>query len=287
MLRTFTNKIRLFFLRDKESYLRFYRLLGFYPRNLHYYEQALLHKSLSEKGSDGTHINNERLEFLGDAVLELIITDILFNHFKQEREGFLTNARSKIVKRETLNYIGRKIGLDKIVKCEIHVDNRNSYLCGNAFEALLGAIYLDQGYKACRRFIEKKILNQYLNLEQTAYREENHKSRLLEWAQRHQVHVSFELMEQVRDKNNNQIFHSLVILQGIPCTQGKGYSKKESHQEASRKALKKLAKDSLFCQAVFEKVQSDTLQSDSVFQTQEIPLTIGLEEKELAGEKII
>lgn len=286
MLSTVTHRIRLFFRREKGSYLRFYKLLGFHPRNLHYYEQALLHKSLCEKKADGTQLNNERLEFLGDAVLELIITDILFHHFKREREGFLTSARSKIVKRETLNYIGRKIGLDKIVKSEIHVDNHNSYLCGNAFEALIGAIYLDRGYKACHQFIEKKILKQYLNLEQTAYKEENHKSRLLEWAQRHQVSVSFELLEQNRDKNNNQIFLSLVTLHGVPCAQGKGYSKKESHQEAAKKALKKIAKEELYRHRIFEKVKSEAPSAESS-QPKEYPLHINRREKDLVEEEVV
>lgn len=257
MLHIITDKIRLFFRKDKESYLHFYHILGFYPHHLEYYKQALLHKSYSIKEAKGTLPNNERLEFLGDAVIESIITDILYQHFKNENEGFLTCARAKIVKRETLNRIGREIGLDKLIKSGISIDTHNSYLCGNAFEALVGAIYLDRGYKYCYRFISNKILRQYIDLQQIVYTEENYKSKLLEWAQQNQVDVSFELLEQNKDEHNNQIFLSLVTLQGLPCSQGSGYSKKESHQKAAQKALKKLKKEELFRRAVIDKVTKD------------------------------
>ncbi len=268
MLGRIIHKMRFFVRKDKEPYLLFYKILGFYPYTLKYYEQALLHKSLSRRIANGSRLNNERLEFLGDAVLESVITDILFHHFENESEGFMTNARSRIVKRETLNQIGRELGLHKLVKNEIHVDNRNSYLCGNAFEALIGAIYLDQGYKRCRWFMEQRILKLYLDLEEIARREENHKSRLLEWTQRHQVSISFDLLEQTRDKHNNQIFLSLVTLQGMACTQGRGYTKKESHQEAARRALKKIEKEELYRRAILEKVKTDATLKDSANLTE-------------------
>lgn len=257
MLSIATHRIRLFFRKDKGSYLHFYSILGFYPHDLKYYKQALLHKSSSRKSTDGNLINNERLEFLGDSVLESIVTDILFHRFAQNDEGFLTNVRSKIVKRETLNHIGRQIGLDKLVINDIHTDNHNSCLCGNTFEALIGAIYLDRGYKICRRFIEEKILRQHLDLNQLAHKEENHKSRLLEWAQRNQVSVTFTLLEQHRDEHNNQIFHSVILLQGIACSEGKGYSKKASHQEASQEALQRVKQDGAFRHYILEKAATE------------------------------
>ena len=143
MFSNITDRIRLLFRKDKESYFRFYKMLGFYPRNISIYEQALLHKSSSIKSEQGRLLNNERLEFLGDAILDAVVADIVYKKFEGKREGFLTNTRSKIVQRETLNRLAIEIGLDKLIKYSARQSSHNSYMCGNAFEALVGAIYLD------------------------------------------------------------------------------------------------------------------------------------------------
>ena len=142
MFDNITDKIRLLFRKDKE----------FYPRNIDIYQQALLHKSSSVK-EKGHLLNNERLEFLGDAILDAIVADIVYKKFEGKREGFLTNTRSKIVQRETLNRVAVEIGLDKLIKYTTRQSSHNSYMCGNAFEALIGAIYLDRGYRADYREI--------------------------------------------------------------------------------------------------------------------------------------
>ena len=116
MFSNITDRIRLLFRKDKESYFRFYKMLGFYPRNISIYEQALLHKSSSIKSEQGRLLNNERLEFLGDAILDAVVADIVYKKFEGKREGFLTNTRSKIVQRETLNRLAIEIGLDKLIK---------------------------------------------------------------------------------------------------------------------------------------------------------------------------
>ena len=139
----FIDKIRLLFRKDRESYLCFYRMLGFYPHDIRYYEQALLHKSSSVKLDNGRLFNNERLEFLGDAVLSAVVGDIVYQEFDGKREGFLTNTRSKIVSRESLNQVAEQIGLSKLIKFTARHSAHNSYMGGNAFEALIGAIYLD------------------------------------------------------------------------------------------------------------------------------------------------
>ena len=144
VLRNEIDKIRLLFRKDRESYLCFYRILGFYPRNIQLYEQALLHKSTSVRSDKGRPLNNERLEFLGDAILDAIVGDIVYKRFEGKREGFLTNTRSKIVQRETLNKLAVEIGLDKLIKYSTRSSSHNSYMYGNAFEAFIGAIYLDQ-----------------------------------------------------------------------------------------------------------------------------------------------
>ena len=164
VLRNEIDKIRLLFHRDRESYLCFYRILGFYPRNIQLYEQALLHKSTSVRSDKGRPLNNERLEFLGDAILDAIVGDIVYKRFEGKREGFLTNTRSKIVQRETLNKLAVEIGLDKLIKYSTRSSSHNSYMYGNAFEAFIGAIYLDQGYERCKQFMEQRIINRYIDL---------------------------------------------------------------------------------------------------------------------------
>ena len=131
MLRNQIDKIRLLFRKDRESYFCFYRILGFFPRDIKVYQQALLHKSISMRSEKGRPINNERLEFLGDAILDAIVGDIVYRHFEGRREGFLTNTRSKIVQRETLNKLAVEIGLDKLVKYSTrsssHITTHTSY----------------------------------------------------------------------------------------------------------------------------------------------------------------
>lgn len=246
MLRNQIDKIRLLFRKDKESYFCFYKILGFYPRNIQLYQQALLHKSTSIRSEKGRPLNNERLEFLGDAILDAIVGDIVYKHFEGRREGFLTNTRSKIVQRETLNKLAVEIGLDKLVKYSTRSSSHNSYMYGNAFEAFIGAIYLDQGYERCKRFMEDKIFKNYIDLDKMSRKEVNFKSKLIEWSQKSKVEVSFELIEQFLDEDYNPMFHTEIRIEGISAGKGTGYSKKESQQNAAQAALKKIKNDASF-----------------------------------------
>ena len=246
MLRNQIDKIRLLFRKDKESYFCFYKILGFYPRNIQLYQQALLHKSTSIRSEKGRPLNNERLEFLGDAILDAIVGDIVYKHFEGRREGFLTNTRSKIVQRETLNKLAVEIGLDKLVKYSTRSSSHNSYMYGNAFEAFIGAIYLDQGYESCKRFMEEKIFKNYIDLDKMSRKEVNFKSKLIEWSQKSKVEVSFELIEQFLDEDYNPMFHTEIRIEGISAGKGTGYSKKESQQNAAQAALKKIKNDASF-----------------------------------------
>ena len=246
MLRNQINKIRLLFHKDRESYLCFYKILGFYPRNIQLYQQALLHKSTSIRSEKGRPFNNERLEFLGDAILDAIVGDIVYKHFEGRREGFLTNTRSKIVQRETLNKLAVEIGLDKLVKYSTRSSSHNSYMYGNAFEAFIGAIYLDQGYERCKRFMEEKIFKNHIDLDKMSRKEVNFKSKLIEWSQKNKVEVSFELIEQFLDEDYNPMFHTEIRIEGISAGKGTGYSKKESQQNAAQAALKKIKNDAAF-----------------------------------------
>ena len=246
MLRNQIDKIRLLFRKDKESYFCFYKILGFYPRNIQLYQQALLHKSTSIRSEKGRPLNNERLEFLGDAILDAIVGDIVYKHSEGRREGFLTNTRSKIVQRETLNKLAVEIGLDKLVKYSTRSSSHNSYMYGNAFEAFIGAIYLDQGYERCKRFMEEKIFKNYIDLDKMSRKEVNFKSKLIEWSQKSKVEVSFELIEQFLDEDYNPMFHTEIRIEGISAGKGTGYSKKESQQNAAQAALKKIKNDASF-----------------------------------------
>lgn len=263
MLRNPINKIRLLFRKDRESYLCFYKILGFYPRDIRFYQQALLHKSTSIRSEKGRPLNNERLEFLGDAILDAIVGDIVYRHFEGRREGFLTNTRSKIVQRETLNKLAVEIGLDKLVKYSSRSSSHNSYMYGNAFEAFIGAIYLDQGYDRCKQFMEEKIFKSYIDLEKMSRKEVNFKSKLIEWSQKEKVEVSFELIEQFLDEDYNPMFHTEIRIEGISAGTGTGYSKKESQQNAAQMALKKIKSDEAFKEQI-EAAKAESHTSEEV-----------------------
>ena len=229
-------------LRHKEPYVLYRKLLGFYPTDIHLYEQACLHRS-SSICEQGRRINNERLEFLGDA-------DILFHKFKTSKEGFLTNTRAKIVKRESLNEIAVKLGLDNFITYSMRTSSHNNYMFGNAFEALIGAIYLDKGYRYCKKFVETRIIDPYIDLEKISKEEFNFKSRLIEWGQKHKVDIEFALIETIVDQDNNPVFQSQALLGGISGGIGIGYSKKESQQNAARIALNRIRRDKNYQQSV-------------------------------------
>ena len=252
--KTFSNlidRIRLLFRKDKESYVCFYRMLGFYPHDIRYYEQALLHRSSSVKSDQGRLLNNERLEFLGDAILDAVVGDIVYQKFEGKREGFLTNTRSKIVSRESLNHVAEQIGLSKLIKFSIRHSSHNSYMGGNAFEALVGAIYLDRGYAYCKDFMEHRIIGPYINLNKVSRKEVNFKSKLIEWSQKNKVEIVFDLINQSLDEFNSPVFETEILIEGIHACKGKGYSKKESQQLAAHETLNRIKKDSAFVESIF------------------------------------
>lgn len=231
--------MRLPFRKDRELYSFFYKILGFYPHNIRLYVIALHHRSRAIR-QDGNLINNERLEFLGDAVLDAIVSDIVFCLFREKREGFLTDTRSKIVKRETLNKIAVEIGLDKHIFSSSRPQTHNSYMCGNTFEALVGAIYLDRGYNRCRDFIKHRIIDRFIDINRVAQVEVNFKSKLIEWGQKERVEIRFETIDVEKEDSTSPVFTTQVCVDGEAYGVGKGYSKKESQQEAAKQALAKL-----------------------------------------------
>lgn len=251
MLNNIIDRIKLPFHKDKELYSSLYSIIGFYPHNIELYKLALMHKSIAKRNAKGKPVNNERLEFLGDAILDAIVGDIVYRHFEGKREGFLTNTRSKIVQRDTLNKLAKEMGVTQLIMSSGHSSSHNSYMGGNAFEALVGAIYLDQGYNACMRFMQKKILSQLINIDKVAYKEVNFKSKLIEWSQKNRVNVDFTMLDESKDKNGSPVFNHKIMIEGLEGCEGTGFSKKESQQLAAKLTLERLRKEPQFIDAVF------------------------------------
>ena len=232
---------------------------------------ALMHKSIMHRNAKGKPMNNERLEFLGDAVLDAVVGDIVYQHFPGKREGFLTNTRSKLVQRDTLNKLAQEMGINQLILSSGHSYSHNSYMGGNAFEALVGAVYLDRGYNACMEFMQKRILSQMINIDKVAYKEVNFKSKLIEWSQKNRVKLDFVQVEQDKDQNGSPVFTYKVVIEGIDGGTGKGYSKKESQQIASKLTLEQLRKKPQYIDAVFAAKSNRTKMEEEPVQS--VPVT--------------
>lgn len=243
MKKLFAKLLGLFSARREKSFLILTEIIGYKPKDLDLFKLAFTHKSSPIIHEDGTVYNNERLEFLGDAILDAIVADALFNKFPDKKEGFLTNSRARLVNRAFLNAAAAEMGLDKlIVSTSTHHQNN---ILGNALEALIGAVYIDGGYNQTKAFIAAKVLGYIDNIEVYINKENNFKSRLLEWSQKNKKSLKFDIVSESVDKSNTPTFVSEVTVEGIVFGKGKGSSKKESHQDASRKALKELKKKDL------------------------------------------
>ena len=251
-IRDIIDKLRQPFLDDKELRQSLRQIMGFYPHNIEHYKVALTHKSSGQRNDKGRPLNNERLEFLGDAMLDAVVGHIVFDHFQNKREGFLTNTRSKLVSRESLGKLAQEMGLTELIQSSGQQRSHNSYMAGNAFEALVGAIYLDQGYGAVRRFMEKRILRQMVNLDKVAYKEVNFKSKLLEWTQKNRVRLEYRIQRQAKDDKGSPIFAFIALIEGVEGGKGQGYSKKEAQQLASKETLERLRREPQFIDAIFQ-----------------------------------
>lgn len=267
------DAVKLPFRRDRQLYRSFFDILGFYPRNLRLYRQALMHKSVQEADGKRCRENNERLEYLGDAVLDAVVGDIVFRRFGRRREGFLTNARSKVVQRSTLGRLAEDMGLTDLIRSDLTSRNHNSYMGGNAFEAVVGAVYLDRGYEACMWFMKNRVIGKYIDLDKMAAQEENFKSRLLEWCQKSRVEVEFVLKKVgAEGRSRSPYFVSCAVVAGVECGEGRGYSKKESQQKASALALKNIRKDAALRQRIMDTVKEN---EDNSTDKADIPAKAG------------
>ena len=219
--------------RDKEYYRLVYDMFGFRARNIELYKLALMHRSASVELEDGTHLNNERLEFLGDSVLETIVSDYLFIEFPRADEGDLTRLRSKIVSRQTLNALAEAIGLDRHIIRHTGGVAAQKHINGDALEAMIGAMYLDMGYNRCNRLLINNILRRYLDLDELISSETDYKSRLIEWCQKSRQSVHFTTSHDTKYTSQHPVFRSAVVIDGIEVGHGVGETKKEAEQNAA------------------------------------------------------
>lgn len=208
-------------------------MFGFVPHNIELYKLALIHKSASLVLEDGRSINNERLEFLGDAVIESVTSDYLFIEFPDQDEGFMTQLRSKIVSRQSLNALAVQLGLDQHVIAHGGAGISQKHIFGDAFEAMMGAIYLDQGYEFVNRLLINTIYFRYLDLDELTESENDFKSRLIEWCQKNRHHVEFRTDQNKNRSPAHPLFCSTVIVDQIEVGHGSGDSKKEAEQQAA------------------------------------------------------
>ena len=272
MISLYLDTIKLLFRREKKLYCQLREILGFYPHDIKYYKLALKHKSLAnheqtdvkaagKKGwQNQKKLNNERLEFLGDAILGAIVADILYKKYGSEQEGFLTTLRSKIVCRNSLNRLSDEIGLSKLLLHHGDVyKSHNSYINGNAFEAFCGAIYLDRGYEYCYKFLEKEIFRKYIDIDEIDEQTTNYKSRLIEWCQKYQYQIHFTYNE-TRD-HTGPVFRCKVFIEGVLCGNGKGYKKKASDQIACKEALQSLKRNPSLKMAIAQAVEEKHLRA--------------------------
>jgi len=240
VVRKIVQRVKLFSSDRKEFYLFLKNLLGFYPQNLRLYDLAFIHKSASIVDSQGNFVNNERLEYLGDAILGAIIADFLYNRFPQEDEGFLTKTRSKLVNRAILTQLTHEMGLHIFIDSNTTKNIDKSHIYGDALEALIGAIYLDKDYKAAKFFVTKRILPQFVDLNEIEQEDSNFKSQLIEWSQKNKREIEFETTEETDEKIKQPRFKAVVKIDNKKAGEGVGTSKKEAHQKAAHETLKKL-----------------------------------------------
>ena len=218
---------------DREYYKIIDDIFGFIPHNIELYKLALIHKSASLILEDGRSINNERLEFLGDAVIEAVTSDYLFIEYPEKDEGFLTQIRSRIVSRQSLNALALELGLDRHVISNSSVVVTQKHIFGDAFEAMMGAIYLDQGYDFVNRLLINSIFYKHLSLEQISHAETDFKSRLIEWCQKNKHKIDFQTEHGKGYSSTHPVFLSTVLIDGIEVGHGMGDSKKVAEQQAA------------------------------------------------------
>ena len=237
----FLKRINGTYLVDKREFSsRLKEILGFRPGNLKLYEIAFIHRSATFTLPDGKKVNNERLEFLGDAILDAILSDYLFEKFPNANEGFLTKIRSRIVKRDVLNQLAISMGINKILISNISSVNLTKNLFGDAFEALIGAVFIDKGFRKTKKLFIKNVLNKYLDLNLIVKTDTDYKSMVFEWVQKKKSNLIYTYNEEYDFSTKKSIFSTILIIDKVEMGRGQGSSKKEAEQEAANQAWKRL-----------------------------------------------
>ena len=231
---------RVWFSKDRQFYKALNDIFGIYPNNIELYKLALIHKSASIVLDDGTHINNERLEYLGDAVIEAVVSDMLYIDFPYEKEGALTQLRSRIVSRSSLNELALRLGLDEYVVSYSSFNNSRKHIYGDAFEAMMGAIYLDKGYDFTNRLLINGIFKRYVDMNSLLETETDYKRRLIEWCQKKKKHLNIASHEGGNNEEDVLQFYAVVTIENVDYGYGIGESKKEAEQRACRNTVEKL-----------------------------------------------
>jgi ribonuclease-3 len=216
------------------------RLLGLHTQNLRLYEMAFIHRSASYPLPGGPKINNERLEYLGDAIIDSILSDYLFRFYPDASEGFLTKSRARIVNRETLNQLGLSMGLDKLIVSNLSPSDSPRNLYGNAVEALIGALFIDKGFNSTYRFFIEKVLKRHLNLNEVLSAVTDYKSLIIEYCQKNRLKLNFASQEKACSNGSHPLFTVTLGINSEPVAQGEGATKKEAEQVASMKAWEKI-----------------------------------------------
>ncbi|MBK6666203.1 MAG: ribonuclease III [Saprospiraceae bacterium] len=216
--------------------MRLRPILGFTPARLNLFKTAFYHKSMTNETPGKA--TNERLEYLGDAILSTIVAEYLFKKYPNKDEGFLTKMRSKIVKRQTLNEIADNMGLD-VILAEYSMGKMSNSMLGNALEALVGAIYIELGYEKTKTYVIKNILMKYLNINDLETRDDNHKSQLLEWCQKNGKDINFATLSKFKlDKRD--CFKVAIVIDGVEISTAEDFNKKSAEQTAANRAIEKL-----------------------------------------------
>jgi ribonuclease III len=221
---------------DKNFKKNLRNILGFLPRNIRLYQLAFVHKSASGTIFKNHQINNERLEYLGDAILDSVVAEYLYNKFPDKDEGFLTQMRSKIVNRENLNTIAIKLGISNMIVARMTNENHRSVF-GDALEALIGAMYLEMGYEKTKKLVLDRILQNNISIVKLQETETDFKSRIIEWGQKHKKSVNFTSYEEFDEGVNGTVFITHLIVVDEIMGRGMGVSKKDAEQNAARQAL--------------------------------------------------
>jgi ribonuclease-3 len=229
-----------YLLNNREFGSRLKKILGFSPGNLQLYEIAFIHRSATFTLPNGKKVNNERLEYLGDAVLDAILSDYLFEKFPDANEGFLTKIRSRIVNRDVLNQLAVSMGINNILISRISSSHITNNLYGDAFEAFIGSVFLDKGFKKTKKVFIKNVLNKYLDLNLIVKTDTDYKSLVFEWVQKHKSNLIFTYNEEYDFNLKKSIFSTILFIDKQEFGEGHGSSKKEAEQEAASEAWKRL-----------------------------------------------